>query len=114
LGNGIIDNIVVMMAAFLPPDILFKSRLSQTSSNYLLLKNLDNMAAYKNEPQMPISMSRSVWVTVPQMQDISSATYLYVVPNNVSYICIHVQTGPTGMMITMVSQKAKFIAFLNS
>ena len=68
MGNGILDNIVAMMAMFLLPDNLFKSRLPQTTSNNLLLKTLDNMAAYKNEPEMPTTMSRSVWVTIPQMQ----------------------------------------------
>lgn len=47
VGDGILANIVAMMATFLPPDNLFKSRLPETTSTYFLLKTLDNLAAYE-------------------------------------------------------------------
>lgn len=46
VGDGILANIVAMMATFLPVDNLFKKWLPDNTSTYLLLKTLDNMAAF--------------------------------------------------------------------
>ena len=47
IGDGILANVVAMMATFLPPDNLFKKWLPDNTSTYLLLKTLDNMASYE-------------------------------------------------------------------
>jgi hypothetical protein len=46
LGDGILANIVAIMATFLPRDNVFKLCLSDSTSTYFLLKALDNLAAY--------------------------------------------------------------------
>lgn len=48
IGDGILANIVAMMATFLPADNIFRKWLPDNTSTYLLLKTLDNMAAYES------------------------------------------------------------------
>ena len=47
VGDGIIANIVAIMATFLPEDNTLKALLPQQTSTYLLLKTLDNLASFK-------------------------------------------------------------------
>jgi hypothetical protein len=49
VGDGILGNIVAMMATFLPSDNMLRKWLSDNTSTYLLLKTLDNMAAYDSQ-----------------------------------------------------------------
>jgi len=47
VGDGILANVVAMMATFLPDENLFKEWLPKKTSTYLLLKTLDNLASFK-------------------------------------------------------------------
>jgi hypothetical protein len=47
VGDGILANIVGILATFLPPDNSIKSSLLHSTSTYYLLKTLDNLASYK-------------------------------------------------------------------
>jgi hypothetical protein len=47
VGDGILANMVAMLATFLPPDNSFKSLLSDKPTIYTLLKALDNLAEFK-------------------------------------------------------------------
>ena len=49
VGDGILGNIVAMMATFLPSDNMLRKWLPDNTSTYLLLKTLDNMAAYDSQ-----------------------------------------------------------------
>jgi hypothetical protein len=47
VGDGILANVVAMMATFLPEDNAFKQLLPSKTTIYLLLKTLDNIAQFK-------------------------------------------------------------------
>ena len=47
VGDGILANIVAMMATFLPKDNAFKKLLPDQTSIYLLLKAVDNIACFR-------------------------------------------------------------------
>lgn len=46
VGDGILANIVAILATFLPPDNTFKASLPEKPTIYFLLKALDNLASY--------------------------------------------------------------------
>ena len=48
VGDGVLANVVGLLATFLPKDNAFRSCLPERSSRYYLLKTLDNLAAYKS------------------------------------------------------------------
>ena len=47
IGDGILANIVAIMATFLPEENTLKAHLPDKTSTYLLLKTLDNLAHFK-------------------------------------------------------------------
>lgn len=47
VGDGILANMVAMLATFLPSDNAFKRLLPEKTSIYKLLKTLDNLASFK-------------------------------------------------------------------
>jgi hypothetical protein len=47
VGDGILANIVAIMATFLPGKNIFRNCLPASTSTYSLLKTLDNLASYK-------------------------------------------------------------------
>lgn len=47
IGDGILANIVAIMATFLPNDNVLKKCLPEKTSTYFLLKSLDNLASFK-------------------------------------------------------------------
>lgn len=47
IGDGILANVVALMATFLPQDNLLRRSLPDTTSTYYLLKTLDNLACFK-------------------------------------------------------------------
>ena len=49
IGDGILGNIVGIMATFLPRGNIFEKDLPNRPSLYFLLKTLDNLASYKSQ-----------------------------------------------------------------